>query len=317
MNSFDTGGAWLAYSPTLNTAGKWVEGPGRWYTQRTNLGFSTLRLHDVYEPGCWTAYNDANGNWDLNTATGRSQYPDSTGYFPQYYTVDSSGVAHCDFSVLKSLLDNAVLQSGCKPILRLWPVPRALAIDNNPQYIPSSTANWNLWEDLNYQFVNFLVSTYGADEVRTWIFETGNEPSTSTCFQGDPNNPSNIMNDFFKLQDYSIHGARRALPAIFISGPSGPPESWVQPMLTHCATGINYYTGQVGTQIDAISGHYYLDGSATDMSWRQIEAAIIRGQGYVESYRETTGKTLQPAQCRVCADSRRWADRSLEHTAGE
>ncbi|MCE5198902.1 MAG: hypothetical protein ABFD54_14670 [Armatimonadota bacterium] len=292
LNAFDTGGFWYAYSPTIGTAGKWVEGPGRWYTQRTQLGFKYVRLHDVYGTHVYAMNSDGNGKWLLSTGQSRTKYPESSEAFPTFYTIYSNGVPHYDFSGIKQVIDKAVLQSGCKPILGFWPVPMMLAKNYDWRYIPRDQNCWNLWEELNYQFVKYLVDTYGKDEILTWIFETGNEPSSGATFWGDPDNPDNMMNDFFKLQDYSIHGARRALPEIFISGPSGPPDTWMEPMLTHCATGVNYYTGQVGTQIDAMSYHGYMGGSSLDISWRPSEDQILKYQGYLDSYYQKTGKRL-------------------------
>jgi xylan 1,4-beta-xylosidase len=80
-------------------------------------------------------------------------------------------------------------------------------------------ANCKLWEEMNCQFVKSLVDRYGAAEVRTWMFETGNEPGTEPEFHGRPSR-DHIEEDFLKMQDYTVAGVLRALPDAFIGGPS-------------------------------------------------------------------------------------------------
>jgi xylan 1,4-beta-xylosidase len=196
-----------------------------------------------------------------------------------------------NFSSIKHYLDHSILKGGMKPIFGLEPVPEAIALENNSHYKPK---DMKLWEEFNYRFITFLVDTYGKDEVLTWIFETGNEPSTEDCFWGRPNYTGDtVLDDFIETQDYTIAGCTRALPDIFIAGPSGPPETFFVPMLEHCATGTNYATGKIGTKIDAISYHGYLGGTDKDLSWRQAENQILRMQGYTDRYYALTGKRLQ------------------------
>lgn len=287
LNSVDAGSIHYLYSPTVHTAGKFVEGPGRWIEERKRLGFKYLRIHHIFQTNVWEI-EDKNGKWVVNQGASRTHWPESDEAFPPIWTKDKDGVIHYDFSCIKHVLDKAVLPGGCKPIIGLEPVPRDMAVNGNPQLLPN---DFKEWEELNYQFVKFLVDTYGKEEVKTWIFETGNEPGTEPEFHGTADR-SNIEGDFIKLQDFVIAGAMRALPEIFIAGPSGAPVGMVEPILDHCATGVNYATGEVGTKIDAVSYHGYQSGSASDISWRPIEDMILNIQGSINRFYQKTGRQL-------------------------
>jgi xylan 1,4-beta-xylosidase len=188
---------------------------------------------------------------------------------------------------MKYLLDQGVLQSGCKPIIGLAQVPTWLAKYGNPMNIPT---DWKQWEELNYQFAKFLVDTYGKEEVRTWIFENWNEPGTEPQFKGDPDHPENFRQDLFRLMDHAIAGVTRALPEAFIAGDSGGTGL---DYLEHCVREVNYATGKIGGRLDAISLHGYLGGSTLDISWRPAENAILTYQEAIARVARETGRKVQ------------------------
>lgn len=288
LNAVDHAGIHYLYSPTIGTAGKFLEGPGRWFQERGKLGFKYLRIHHMYQNNLCEIRQE-NGKWAVSFSGPRSPWPESDKPFPPCWRQDQDGKTHYDFSYAKYVLDRAVLPGGCKPVIGLEPVPAPMAIDWDPRNLP---VNLKEWEELNYHFIKFLVDSYGKDEVRTWIFETGNEPGTENEFHGTTER-KDVVNDFIKMQDYTIAGAVRALPDIFIAGPSGPPVAMIEPILDHCATGVNYATGKAGTKIDAISYHGYWGGSGSDMSWRSSEDQILNLQGAISRFHQKTGKQLQ------------------------
>jgi hypothetical protein len=291
LNAVDHHNADRVYSPSIGTAGPFVEGPGRWLQERTKLGFKYVRVHHIYDStNLCTAIKDPQGNWKVSFGANRTHYPENDQPFGPVCTIGPDGRMTTDFSSIKYMLDKEILVGGVKPIIGLETVPKALAWEGRGNYAPR---DYKLWEELNYRFITFLIDTYGAAEVKTWIFETGNEPGTEPEFHGLPGKRDQCREEFIKMQDYTVAGATRALPEIFIAGPSGPPEDYIEPMLEHCAKGVNFATGKIGTKIDAISYHGYLGGGHSDISWRQGEDQILRYKGYIKRYEEMTGKTLR------------------------
>ncbi len=288
LNAFDHHNSDRVYSPTIGTAGKYVDGPGHWYQERTNLGFKYVRIHHIYQGNVCTVKTDKDGKSAVDFGPGRTNWPQSEKGFEAIVSFDKDGKMTTNFEVIKYMLDKSLLVGGCKPIIGLEPVPANMARNWDTHNGP---ANYKDWEELNYRFVKFLVETYGKEEVKTWMFETGNEPGTEPEWHGFRTDPKDT---FMRMQDYTVAGVTRAFPEAFIAGPSGcAGDSSMEEMLDHCADGINEATGKKGTKIDAISYHGYLSGYSGDISWRQAEDQIIRHQGYIDRFYKKTGKRLR------------------------
>jgi len=291
LTAYDHHNSDRVYSPSIGTAGQFVDGPNHWYAQRPNLGFKYVRVHHIYQNNICEVGKGPDGKGKVSFGNARTNWPESDKGFGPIATFDAKGQLVTDFSAIKYMLDKSILVGGCKPIIGMEPVPPPMAHDWCSNNAP---VDYKVWEELNYRFVKFLVDTYGKEEVRTWIFETGNEPGTEPEFHGIPGKRGDVINEFIKMQDYTVAGATRAFPEIFIAGPSGPPEGLMVPMLEHCAAGKNYATGKIGTKLDAISYHGYLGGHGGDISWRQAEQQILRYQGYIKRYEQLSGgKKLQ------------------------
>ena len=290
----------LSYS--IGTAGPHLEGPGRWFEERKNLGINYVRIHngfdysslcehravsevgvDYFKPWGW---NDG----EQGVVFGKTRLNPETGEpFPKMITLEN-GTLKTDFTGIKYLLDNSILKGGCRPIFGLEPVPISLATNHDTHQPPY---DMGLWQEFITQFFQFLVDNYGEDEIRQWIFETGNEPSTEWTFHGRGDR-SNVLNDFLEMQDYTIAGAQAVLPDVFIAGPSGPPASFFVPMLNHASEQPNYATGKVGdTKLDAISYHGYMGATPIDLSWRSNEEFVFSIARIRDDYERKTGRRLQ------------------------
>jgi hypothetical protein len=287
LNAYDHHNSDRVYSSTIGTAGKFVDGPGHWYQERPRLGFKYVRIHHIYQNNICNIKKGKDGKGGVDFCAGRTNWPESDKGFAAIVSFDKDGKMTTDFSAIKYMLDKSLLVGGCKPIIGLEPVPNNMARDWNTHNGP---ANYKDWEELNYRFIKYLVETYGKEEVKTWMFETANEPGTEPEWHGFRTDPKD---SFLKMQDYTVAGCVRAFPEIFIAGPSGcAGDSSMEEMLDHCADGINAATGKKGTKIDAISYHGYLSGYSGDISWRQAEDQIIRNQGYIDRFYKKTGKRL-------------------------
>ncbi len=300
LDSYDHHCTDRIYSYSIGTAGEHLEGPGRWFAERKRLGVNYIRVHNGYngnilnenlpvsEKNPPESFGWNNGETGVTFTAPRINPETGLPFLPVCRIDEAPGEMITDFSSIKYYLDKGILVGGTKPIFGLEPVPAAIAYQNNTHYKPRDL---KLWEEFNYRFIKFLCDTYGEEEIKTWIFETGNEPGTQPTFHGTPER-DNILGDFLEMQDYTIAGATRALPEIMIAGPSGPPEDMFEGLLKHCAEGENLATGGKGTKLDAFSYHGYMGGSPGDLSWRSSEEMIFRMLRYRDEFEKATGKRL-------------------------
>ncbi len=96
-----------------------------------------------------------------------------------------------------------------------------------------------------------FIDRYGRDEVRTWYFETSNEPNLKNYWPLD-------LQDFLNYYDACSEGLKDADPALRFGGPAtagAPGNEYFTGLLSHCNSGTNYFTGKKGVRIDFISYH--------------------------------------------------------------
>lgn len=158
--------------------------------------------------------------------------------------------------------------NGCRPLIELGFLPFNLVPDEEaimatfgPAFDlgkePYESGRWKLppkdytrWEKLVEAFVGHLVERYGAEEVTNWYFELWNEPDIHNYWRG-------TVEDYCRLYDHSVAGARRAFSSVKIGGPATTDKglTFLAYFLEHCIRGRNFVTGEVGTPIDFISFH--------------------------------------------------------------
>ncbi len=183
------------------------------------------------------------------------------------YTEDSAGHPIYDWSIIDKIFDT-YLKRGVKPLAQFGFMPKAMSTHPEPYehtWEPGKPydliyTGWTFppkdyrkWEELCYQWVKHSVEKYGKAEVESWYWELWNEPNIKYW--------SGTFEEFCKLYDYTVSGARKALPTIKIGGPDTTGPSWekaglfLKNFLTHCLSGTNYVTGQIGTPIDFVAFH--------------------------------------------------------------
>ena len=155
------------------------------------------------------------------------------------------GQAVYDFTLLNQVFD-FYLSLGIKPLVELGSMPRDLASDpsaTNFQWKQgkSPPKDWQKWQDLVANFVQNLRQRYSAEEVDSWYFEVWNEPELEAFWSG-------TQQDYLKLYDHTVWGARSVSPNILVGGPtpSGPHqltgatrlgENFINHVLQHRALG--------------------------------------------------------------------------------
>jgi xylan 1,4-beta-xylosidase len=179
------------------------------------------------------------------------------------YKEDASGNPVYDWTINDKIFDTYI-ERGVKPYVEIGFMPEALSTHpqdypHNPPvkerappsagqaYPPKDYAKWG---ELVYQWTKHCVEKYGADEVNKWYWEVWNEPNIS-YWHG-------TTEDYCKLYDYAIDGARRALPTARVGGPEtagGAGGNFLRAFLQHCAHGTNYVSGKIGSPLDFIAFH--------------------------------------------------------------
>ncbi|MBD3319908.1 MAG: hypothetical protein GF350_02315 [Chitinivibrionales bacterium] len=116
------------------------------------------------------------------------------------------------------------------------------------------------WRRLVKDLADRYAQRYGSEELRSWYWETWNEPDIGFWQQ------SRLA--LLIYTDACSEGLNDADPQLRWGGPGaagGDPYFW----LDHCTFGQNYFTQQTGTRVDFISVHRKF--RATEMVNRELE----------------------------------------------
>jgi L-iduronidase len=107
------------------------------------------------------------------------------------------------------------------------------------------------WKDLVKAMALHFIDRYGEEEVRSWYFETWNEPNLKQFW---PFGLEGLINYY----DACSEGLREADSLLVFGGPGtagAPNNDTFKEVLNHCEYGINYFTGEKGVRLDFISYH--------------------------------------------------------------
>jgi xylan 1,4-beta-xylosidase len=164
------------------------------------------------------------------------------------YHEDAGGNPFYDFTIADQVYD-AIVQAGHRPLVELAFTPRALVPDDAATHFafqPSPT-QWSAyeaglwsyppkdyakWGGLVHALVEHCVQRYGAEHVRTWLWELWNEPDIS-YWRGTPE-------QYYALYDVTAAAIKAALPDARVGGPAttgdlrGKGNTFLQGFLAHC-----------------------------------------------------------------------------------
>jgi xylan 1,4-beta-xylosidase len=233
------------------------------------------------------------------------------------YSEDAQGKAVYDWTILDGIFDT-YLECGVRPYIQMGFMPRDLSIKPEPyqhKWTPKAKyseiytgwayppKDYGKWAELIYQWAKHCIERYGRDEVRTWCWETWNEPNIA-YWQG-------THEEFCKLHDYAVDAVRRALPTARVGGPdvAGGGGKFQRDFLEHCLRGVNHATGGKGTPLDFVSFHakgspQFVEGHVRMGIANQLRS-IDEGFGIIASFPELRNTPIvigesDPEGCAAC-----------------
>ncbi len=171
-----------------------------------------------------------------------------------------------NWSRMDSAMD-VLIQNGLKPIFEIMGSPSsnlnefAAGFDENFQAQTESHETFftnfherekvEAWKRMVKDLVIHFIERYGLQEVRSWYFESVNEPDYGSFWK-------HTEQEFLNYYDACSEALLEVDPLIRFGGPGTPgglKSKYLKLLLAHCDTGTNYFTGKKGSRIDFISIH--------------------------------------------------------------
>lgn len=160
-----------------------------------------------------------------------------------------------DWSRLDEGLD-LLIDNGLRPFFELMGNPSGYWTDWQDK------TQIEAWARLVRDLALRYIERYGLEEVRTWYFETWNEPDIPNGWwkHGD----AALLNYY----DACSEGLKQADPKLVFGGPGTCRQlsDTLKALLAHCDNGTNVLTGETGVRMDFISVHEKgMDSSSEDL----------------------------------------------------
>jgi xylan 1,4-beta-xylosidase len=150
-----------------------------------------------------------------------------------------------------------LLALGCRPVVELSFMPRALARDATATVfhygaIISPPKDWGRWRGLVGALAQHLVDRYGIAEVADWGFEVWNEPNLEVFW-------TSSRSEYFRLYDEAAAAIKAVDPRLKVGGPATAAAGWIADFAEHVT--------ESGAAADFLATHTYgnlpLDVAAT------------------------------------------------------
>jgi xylan 1,4-beta-xylosidase len=239
------------------------------------------------------------------------------------YTEDSTGMPVYNWTITDSIFDTYI-ERGMKPLVEIGFMPEALSVNPKPyrhswnidQPYNNIYTGWTYppedyskWAELVYRWVKHCIDRYGEEEVKTWLWETWNEPNISYW--------SGTCEEYCKLYDYTVDAVKRACPECIVGGPHTTGPGWdkaydyLTRFLLHCLNGRNHATGEKGSPLEFIAFHAKGRPEIVDNYVRMNMGTqlndIARGFEAVSSFPELKGIPIiigecDPEGCAACSE---------------
>lgn len=221
---------------------------------------------------CWNPYNfDENTQPDsensvmefvdyieLMRATGGNADDD-----PFVDPLDRTVLDDYDFSRIVASCQG-VLNLGAKPFLKLGNVPLKLSKDPIIGGMDSNVRppeDYDEWYRFLRAYIGALTDKFGVDEVRTWRFGVFTEYENPDWFYAGDKDPEASFTEYCKIYDYSVKALTDALgDDVYVGAHSMTVTEGLwdeRDFIKHCASGVNYATGEIGTHISYLTSSFY------------------------------------------------------------
>lgn len=174
------------------------------------------------------------------------------------YTEDTAGNPLYDWRIMDGIMD-AVVGSGCRPLVQIGFMPKALSVKPEPYQNDRSFSkvgagvshppkDYNKWADLIREWARHSKQRYNQVE-ETWLWELWNEPDIF-YWRGS-------LEEYCKLFDYTEYALHEVMPKAILGGPHAAiaGSAFFRKFLEHCASGRNAVTGRRSTRLDYIGFH--------------------------------------------------------------
>ena len=183
-----------------------------------------------------------------------------------------------------------VLEAGMKPLVELSFMPRAMSKKETQGVFyyrpcidpPADHAEWAAYVQ---RFIRFLIHRYGAEEVRTWLFEVWNEPDLQVVFFSEDKEA------YFKLYETTARAIKEVDPELKVGGPSTSGSKWIDSFVRYCR--------KKEVPVDFITTHQYAGDPLGGVEDKGESLDEEREQGGGESWPERLkkmGERLATAQ---------------------
>ena len=174
------------------------------------------------------------------------------------YTEDAAGNPLYDWRIMDEIMD-AVVSSGCRPLVEIGFMPKALSVKPEPYQNARSFSkvgagvshppkDYNKWAKLIREWARHSKLRYNQ-VAETWLWELWNEPDIF-YWRGS-------LEEYCKLFDYTEYALHEVMPKAILGGPhvANAGSAFFRQFLEHCASGKNAVTGRRSTRLDYIGFH--------------------------------------------------------------
>ena len=211
------------------------------------LGIERVRFHGIF-------------NDDMRTRTSLAELFPAPG--AENFTEEN-------FRACGLAYDN-VLEAGMKPLVELSFMPRSLSKNNATGVffykpcvdVPKDPKEWAGYVQ---RFIRFLIHRYGAEEVRSWLFEVWNEPDLQVVFFSED------KESYFRLYETTARAVKAVDPALKVGGPATSGSKWVASFVRFCRDN--------DVPVDFITTHQYagdplggVESTGDDLEAEQAES---------------------------------------------
>jgi xylan 1,4-beta-xylosidase len=192
---------------------------------------------------------------------------------------DDVGTLVCEENQLLYSFFNAdriidfLLSIGMRPFVELSFMPDALSSGSTTVFHYQANVtppkDYEAWAALIRKLTAHWVERYGADEVRTWLFEVWNEPNLRAFWPAP-------QEDYFKLYRYTVNAIKNVDALLKVGGPATANCQWIPDFLNFCKNN--------SLLVDFVSTHHYptdafgTPGADTETQLENMPPGVMKDQ---------------------------------------